>query len=534
VARIDTALPNPMLEGGRITWRALGMSVRGSSHERTGLPNQDAIAFEPAADQPAPYAILVVSDGHGDPTCFRSAAGSAFAVRSARDVLNRFRIARERDLRAPTNLIARDILTAWRKLVDDDRAARPFAAEEFARAERLHGPDAHAEIDANPQLAYGATLLAALVTNDYCLYVQIGDGDLLVLDFGGATRRVFAPDSAVTTTTTYSLCLPDAELRFHVNLEPIANRPPTLVLATTDGYANSFGRDADFLKIARDYQSLIEEHGIATVQARLETLLRDASTAGSQDDITLGILSRVGAPAPTRADAALRPAAPPPAVPAPGPAVPEHSAQWQVVSIALVLLLVAVVSRPSIQQWLPHQKAPGPPPPIFRGVPVPPRASSFESAQRALTRNDGLAYARQGRWTEAALAFRVAGSKVPSEAAFDAEAALFATVVAAIVDIENVQGLSVPEAAACPKAALVVELVDSMRINENKRLLTYGDAGRMVRLCGSPKPDVANPSAFDHLRQLKNKIEIKKKIEPIPIPGSGPLSGSGTLPGKAQ
>src|SRR5262245_27843614 len=69
-------------------WRVIGESVRGASHVRSELPNQDAIDKRPIeADAPL---ILAVSDGHGGAKYFRSHEGSQLAVQTAIDVLRWF------------------------------------------------------------------------------------------------------------------------------------------------------------------------------------------------------------------------------------------------------------------------------------------------------------------------------------------------------------------------------------------------------------------------------------------------------------
>src|SRR4051794_21077123 len=69
-------------------WRMIGASVRGASHVRTELPNQDAIAMAPfEADAPL---ILAVSDGHGSAKYFRSHKGAQIAVKTAVEALLHF------------------------------------------------------------------------------------------------------------------------------------------------------------------------------------------------------------------------------------------------------------------------------------------------------------------------------------------------------------------------------------------------------------------------------------------------------------
>ena len=72
---------------------------------------------------------------------------------------------------------------------------------------------------------------------------------------------------------------------------------PSLVLLSTDGYANSFRSDEDFLKIGQDYLEIIRQQGIASLAEELPAILTEATQQGSGDDITLAILQDDLAPA---------------------------------------------------------------------------------------------------------------------------------------------------------------------------------------------------------------------------------------------
>ena len=54
-----------------------GESVKGASHERSGMPLQDSCLIQEISDN---IAILAVADGHGSEKCPRSKSGSQIAV----------------------------------------------------------------------------------------------------------------------------------------------------------------------------------------------------------------------------------------------------------------------------------------------------------------------------------------------------------------------------------------------------------------------------------------------------------------------
>ncbi len=63
-----------------MSWKVAHACVRGSSHQRSGLPNQDAVQCTVTPAAQGTVAVAVVSDGHGSPRHFRSQVGSSLAV----------------------------------------------------------------------------------------------------------------------------------------------------------------------------------------------------------------------------------------------------------------------------------------------------------------------------------------------------------------------------------------------------------------------------------------------------------------------
>src|SRR6185503_9595497 len=71
------------------TWQVVGQTVRGASHERNGLPNQDAIFWLPPAAHGSSV-VLTAADGHGSARYSRSHIGAALAVESAAELVDEF------------------------------------------------------------------------------------------------------------------------------------------------------------------------------------------------------------------------------------------------------------------------------------------------------------------------------------------------------------------------------------------------------------------------------------------------------------
>jgi len=276
------------------SWSVLGKSVRGVSHIRTNRPNQDALALHSNRRSGLP-AIMVVSDGHGSPQYFRSDKGSRIAVHGTRHLLIQLSNAihaRNLSFLATCDLIQhslRKIVTQfWIDQVKKDIEKNPFSVEEL---ETL----TYYQIDPGEAVCvYGATLLAVLITGQYFIYLQLGDGDILQVSKAGDTERAFPKDENLIANETHSLSEPEAWRNVRVSCQPYEVNSPALILVSTDGYSNSFASEEGFLKIGPDILNIIHRKGLSRINENLKSWLSQASEMGSGDDVTLGILSCIG------------------------------------------------------------------------------------------------------------------------------------------------------------------------------------------------------------------------------------------------
>jgi len=280
----------------RPAWGVIGKSVQGASHKRAELPNQDAIHWQPQSSS-GPQLILAVSDGHGSAKHFRSDTGSQIATRVATKVVFENPLDGPQDFSNPSAIkrladeqLPKAMVRAWEKEVDSDVESNPLSTSELDDLEEKAGAAARKAVKTNPRLAYGATLLTVLVTESFVLYLQLGDGDILTVAETGEVERPLPGDERLFANETTSLCSPHAWRDFRNHFQVISGTPPALILVSTDGYANSFRQDADFMQVGTDYLGLMRADGLDAVEGRLESWLVEASEAGSGDDITLGIL----------------------------------------------------------------------------------------------------------------------------------------------------------------------------------------------------------------------------------------------------
>ena len=279
-------------------WRVASASARGSSHLRSGLPNQDACEYRNGDRASSVRAVLAVSDGHGGARHFRSQVGSSLAaltaVNTLQDALGKMLAADAQSMATEESLqpLLAHLCRDWRSAVESDLKNNPFTAEELDKLEASDGIAARESVEHDPILAYGATLLGVAATDGFLVYLQLGDGDILEVGETGATARPLSADERLIGNQTTSLCQEGAENEFRIAIVSDQAAFPALVLVSTDGYANSFRSEEDFLKIGNDYLEMVRNSGIDGLAEELPQILAEASEQGSGDDITLGVLER--------------------------------------------------------------------------------------------------------------------------------------------------------------------------------------------------------------------------------------------------
>lgn len=286
-------------------WIAESWSVTGSSHLRTSTCNQDFGAFE--LINTGQDLIAAVADGHGSKKCFRSERGSKYAVEAALFILKSY-VAnlpyseRASAIRIDLDIeIPRAIVRYWQKKVDSDLFDDPPSVsilDNLTSSERK-------SFDSNPRVAYGTTLVAALIISELSAYIQIGDGDLLIVAPANdeyqvirpipADPRSFANDTASLSSQEFN----PSEVRpmggggpwsdFRTRVIDNSIGQPAFILLTTDGYPNAFVNDLAFRAVATDIISLLKTEGWHVINSQMPLWLDEASKNGSGDDVTVFI-----------------------------------------------------------------------------------------------------------------------------------------------------------------------------------------------------------------------------------------------------
>jgi serine/threonine protein phosphatase PrpC len=287
-------------------WLVHSKSVKGELHTRTGYSNQDSIQWKQSYTSNT--IVMSVADGHGSDMHFRSKVGSQIAVNTAVETL--FELFHNQPIEINNVSQVKDIIRYsiprllvhnWMDRVRYHVHKHPFSDNEIDLLLKKKGPLILEKVMNNPKIAYGSTLLTAVITKDYFIFFQLGDGNILIVDNDKNVRNMFSSNNSDSNDKssidsiihTESLCMDDSWLEFKTGIFDFHALKPKLILLSTDGYCNSFTNESGFLKIGLDYLALLEEFGYSYLSEKLYEIIRQTSREGSGDDITLGFIYHV-------------------------------------------------------------------------------------------------------------------------------------------------------------------------------------------------------------------------------------------------
>lgn len=262
------------------------LSQIGASHVRQHKLNQDYGDFECLTFGDEQLYVLSVSDGHGSERSFRSDEGSKIAVESAKKVIKEifFKSLSIDELKTQSDFISRRIIHYWKQQVKqnfEDNTLTELESNLFNEQNHPYEPRIE-----KIERVYGATLILAVITPSYVLYVQIGDGNIYTIDSSGQPNIPFEADSTVIGNDTHSLC--EKDVKKHIQIKIIPHKDlPNFVFLTTDGLPNSFATEDRFSSAVEDIYSTICEYGLEAVYKEIPRWLKEFTEQGSGDDITV-------------------------------------------------------------------------------------------------------------------------------------------------------------------------------------------------------------------------------------------------------
>ena len=254
-------------------WTAIGNIVTGAKHLLQETPCcQDALYIYPDNTK---FVVACVADGHGSLACPYSDEGAKIAVNLAGELLVSIlngdalnTLYANKDIWLP-----KQIETQWKD-----------------RVRALHSENGREEITPFPYVLYGTTLLAIAVSDNFAFALQIGDGDILMVDENGLASHILEVADSLGEATE-SLCLDDAWKYINTRIISLnADMPNVMFILSTDGYANSFIDTQGLIKAGTDFFTILQEEGLDYIDEKLPLWLREASDNGSGDDIAMSLI----------------------------------------------------------------------------------------------------------------------------------------------------------------------------------------------------------------------------------------------------
>lgn len=256
------------------TW---AVSVQGGSHRDMNRRCEDfSVTFSCA------YGLCIaLADGHGSRKHFRSGPGAEMACGAVRQVLESV------SAQAGPDEIKATVIDKWKTCVRKHFEENPWSEEELEEQRSLLSEMAYARLISGEtaQIAYGTTLLFAVVTAEGWQAMQIGDGGVAAADSDGRFYFPLSAGGEAIGSYTASLAM-DAPMDefYHYSEKGI----PALIALYTDGVEKAFPRKS--LALTR----FLHEAGSA---ARMggQQALRDcaallAEKSSVRDDTSIGLL----------------------------------------------------------------------------------------------------------------------------------------------------------------------------------------------------------------------------------------------------
>lgn len=246
--------------------------VRGVTHKKSNTKCQDAYCIR----QEDSLLLMAAADGHGSSACKYSHVGAEKAVSSFCDIIA--------DIYGQC-----DGLDQFCALLSKHREDTIPAeiCKEWARKVAKYHCRVHKDEQFDSVL-YGSTLLGLAISTRFVFAIQLGDGDILSVQADGSTSRVIEHER-ILGTETQSLSSDSAWRDMLTGMRHFSSEAqmPVLFMISTDGMANSYASDADFLSCGKDFVDLISNHGLDVVRRYLRSWLMQISKQGAGDDIAL-------------------------------------------------------------------------------------------------------------------------------------------------------------------------------------------------------------------------------------------------------
>lgn len=277
-------------------YRSFYQSCQGHSHVEGNMPCQDAsISW---ANEKA--TVIIVSDGHGNVRHLRSQIGSTIACDTALFVLKEYLNNPEQRLEeinryrsSSLNLLKESILAAWYDAVHVHYADHPFTQDELDRLcqENLSRYADDYKNGIRIERAYGCTLVALVITEEFWLALQLGDGEIAITDGKGYFSFPLSEDDLSIGETTHSLCETDAKQHF---AHAWGTELPVAAFVYTDGIQKAFPKQSMDLMDMLTWSGNVLQSGQDGGSSLQNYLTRLAIEGTPKDDVSLAMFIAEG------------------------------------------------------------------------------------------------------------------------------------------------------------------------------------------------------------------------------------------------
>ncbi|WP_026657801.1 protein phosphatase 2C domain-containing protein [Butyrivibrio sp. AC2005] len=266
-------------------YAVLNSHMIGASHVAKGLACED-YSQSYLDDR---IAIAVISDGHGDKNCFRSAAGAKIACQAAISTILQIKDYSELKI-SPDRVITeieKNIIKKWNDLVLEDVQTNPIQdADLVGLSDDVVGMLKEGR---RLQKIYGCTLIVTCILDDFWFGIQVGDGKCVCISENGLYSQPVPWDNVgCLGNRSTSICDSRAFDSFRY---AYGNDIPVASFVASDGVDESFdenGLNKCYYSLSAWAKTLSEEE----LSTNFSQLLERISNGGSGDDVSIsGIVS---------------------------------------------------------------------------------------------------------------------------------------------------------------------------------------------------------------------------------------------------
>lgn len=266
--------------------RSFHMTKQGASHKKKNKICQDySTSYEEKGIN-----IAIVCDGHGGDDYVRSDVGSTLGCAVAeKNIVNFLKNVTKDEFLANADKMLKNleasIINGWNEAVYMHYDSNPFNDLEISliseKAKKRYLEDKKIES------AYGTTMIAVAMTDEFWFGIHIGDGKCVVVNPEGCFLQPIPWDEKCFLNATTSICDSKALENFrHFYSEEL----PAAVFVGSDGIDDCFQNDEQLNNLYRTVLYSFASSEFDDALSGLEDYLPRLSAKGSGDDVSIAAI----------------------------------------------------------------------------------------------------------------------------------------------------------------------------------------------------------------------------------------------------